>query len=146
MPFQKGNPKRGGRKPGSRHKRTLATLELVGDEGQTPCAFALELMQNADQALGVRLEAARIAAPYIHPRPQPEGHIVSFELPEDIGTSAALAKIHANILKAVAGSTLSVGEAKDIAAMLESHRRTIETVELEDRISRLEKALEGQNK
>lgn len=140
----KSGERRGGRKPGSRNKRTLAALELVSD-GKTPCAFVLELMCDEGQPLNVRLEAARIAAPYVHPRPQPEGRIVSLELPKEITTSAALTQIHATILRAVAGSTLSVDEAKDISVILETHRRTIETVELEDRISRLEKMI-GQGK
>lgn len=136
--------RRGGRMPGTRNKRTLGTLELIGD-GESPCSFAIKLMRNEEQALNVRLEAARIAAPYIHPRPQPQGRTVSFELPEDVGSSAALAQIHASILRAVATSELSVDEAKDISAIIETHRRTIESVELEIRIARLEKTM-GQGK
>jgi hypothetical protein len=135
-----------GRPKGARNKRTLAALELVGDQGPTPCSFALELMRRIEQPLNVRMEAARIAAPYIHPRPQPQGRVVSFELPEEIATPPALGQIHATILCAVANSDLSVDEAKDISAIIESHRRTIETVALEERINRLEKALGGQNK
>ena len=35
----------------------------------------------------------------------------------------------------------SVDEAKDISATIETHRRTIESVELEERIVKLEKAM-----
>jgi hypothetical protein len=128
-----------GRPKGARNKRTLAALEIVGD-GETPCAFALAIMRDDSKKIEQRMEAARIAAPYIHPRPLPEGRIVEFELPEDIASPAGLAQIHVTILRAVATSTLSVDEAKDISAILETHRRTIETAELEERISKLERA------
>jgi hypothetical protein len=116
-------------------------MELLGDDGETPCAFALAIMRDDTKKLEQRMEAARIAAPYVHPRPMPEGRLVSFDLPEEIATPAALAQIHATILKAVAASQLSVDEAKDISAIIETHRRTIESVELEERIVKLEKAM-----
>jgi hypothetical protein len=134
-----------GRPKGALNKRTLAALEIVGD-GETPCAFALAIMRDETKKIELRMEAARIAAPYIHPRPMPDGRIVSFELPEEITTPTALAQIHANILKAVAGSQLSVDEAKDISAIIETHRRTVETVELEERLSKLEKTIGGQGR
>ena len=128
-----------GRPPGSRNKLTLATLALVED-GKTPVAFALGVMNDEARSHELRLHAARIAAPYLHSKPQPEGRIVSFELPEDIGTPAALAKIHAEVLRAVSNSEISLDEGKDISAILETHRRTIETADLEERITRLERA------
>jgi hypothetical protein len=41
---------------------------------------------------------------------------------------------------AVAGGEISLDEGRDVSMLLESHRRTIETAELEERISKLEKA------
>src|SRR5687767_5906663 len=128
-----------GRLPGSRNKLTLETLALVAD-GKTPVAFALGIMNDETKPQDVRLNAARIAAPYLHSKPQPEGRIVAFELPDDIGTPAALIKIHADVLRAVASSEITLDEGKDISVMLETHRRTIETTVLEERISKLEKA------
>ena len=119
-------------------------LQLL-DDGETPRGFAISLMRDEEQPLNVRLEAARIAAPYVHPRPQPEGRLVNFTLPEDLASTVALAQVHTTILQAVATSQLSVDEAKDIAAMLETHRRSIETAELEARIAKLEKTLGGQS-
>jgi hypothetical protein len=43
-------------------------------------------------------------------------------------------------LRAVAAGELAVDEAKDLSAVIETHRRTIETVELEARIAQLENA------
>lgn len=102
-------------------------------------------MRNEEQPLNVRLEAARIAAPYVHPRPRPEARLVNFTLPEYLASTAALAQVHTTLLRAVATSQLSVDEAKDISAMLETHRRSIETAELDARITRLEKTIGGQS-
>jgi hypothetical protein len=114
-------------------------LALVAD-GRTPVAFALEIMKDENRPMDLRLNAARIAAPYLHSKPQSEGRIVRFDLPEDIGTPAALIKIHADVLRAVANSEISLDEGRDISAILETHRRTIETAELEERIAKLERA------
>src|SRR5215208_2463977 len=127
-----------GRPLGSRNKLTLQTLALVED-GNTPVAFALGILNDETKAQELRLTAARIAAPYLHSKPQPEGRIIRFELPEEIGTAAALTKIHADILRAVASGEISLDEGRDVAMLIESHRRTIETAELDDRISKLER-------
>jgi hypothetical protein len=129
-----------GRRPGCKNRLTRETLALA-EGGETPCAFALRIMRDEQQALELRLNAARIAAPYLHPKPQPEGRVVVFDLPEEIGTAAALAKLHVNLLRAVGSGELALDEARDIITIIESHRRMIETVELEERLSRLEKTM-----
>ena len=78
-----------GRAAGSRNRRTLALQELA-EQGETPCAFALRIMRDDSQPQEVRIAAAKIAAPYVHPRPQPEPHIVTFEeFPDDLYQNAA---------------------------------------------------------
>jgi hypothetical protein len=128
-----------GRAPGSRNKLTLDTLALV-ENGKTPVAFALGIMNDDTKPQELRLNAARIAAPYLHSKPQPEGRIIRLDLPEDVGTPAALTKINADILRAVASGEISLDEGKDVSMLLDSHRRAIETAELEERISKLERA------
>src|SRR5215218_2034449 len=115
-----------GRPAGSRNRPTLETLALVQD-GKTPVAFALGIMNDETKTQELRLNAARIAAPYLHSKPQPEGRIIRFELPEEIGTPAALTQIHAGILRSVANGEISLDEGRDVSMLLESHRRTIET-------------------
>jgi hypothetical protein len=129
-----------GRRPGCKNRLTRETLALA-EGGETPCAFALRIMRDEQQALELRLNAARIAAPYLHPKPQPEGRIVAFDLPEEIGTATALASFHVILLRAVGSGELALDEARDIITIIESHRRMIETVELEERLSRLEKTM-----
>ena len=127
---------RGGRVPGSRNKRTQALLELA-EQGETPCAFALRIMRDESTSLEIKVQAAKLAAPFIHPKPQPEPRIVQFTLPEKIGTEH-LPEVHESIMQATAAGELAVEDARDLSAMLETHRRIIETVELEQRIARLE--------
>jgi hypothetical protein len=57
-----------------------------------------------------------------------------------IDTSAGLMQAHGEILRAVAGGRLPLQAAKDISTILDSHRRVIETVDLEERITKLEQA------
>jgi len=73
-----GNAGRG-RPPGSRNKLTADTLALVSD-GRTPVAFALEIMNDESKSMDLRLNAARIAAPYLHSKPQPEGRMRTFSV------------------------------------------------------------------
>src|SRR6185295_17883394 len=90
-----------GRPFGSRNKLTVETLALVAD-GKTPVAFALGIMNDEAKDMDLRLNAARIAAPYLHSKPQPEGRMISFALPENIATAEGLSQIHVNVLKSVA--------------------------------------------
>ena len=131
-----------GRPSGSRNKRTLALIELAED-GETPCAFALRIMRDEQQAPDVRMHAARIAAPYIHPRPQPEPRYISFDLPEQFGDTESLLQVHNALLHAIAAGDMSLDEGKELSAILETHRRLVETTDLENRISKLE---EGKDK
>ena len=100
-------------------------------------------MNDETKTQELRLNAARIAAPYLHSKPQPEGRMVSLTLPEEIETPAALTKIHADILRAVATGEISLDEGRDVSMLLDSQRRAIETAELEERISKLERAQSG---
>jgi hypothetical protein len=130
--------KTGGRVPGSRNKRTVALLELAED-GETPCAFALRIMRDATKPEDVRMNAARLAAPYVHPKPQPEPRYVTLELPDEFGDAESLKNAHVTLLRSIAAGKTSLEEAKELSAILEAHRRLVETVDLEERIARLEK-------
>ena len=126
-----------GREAGSRNKRTVALLELA-EAGETPCAFALRVMRDDSFGPLMQLSAAKMAAPYIHPKPQPASRIVAFELPEQFTGTDSLLQVHENLLRATSTGDLALEDARDISAMLETHRRLVETVDLEQRIIRLE--------
>jgi len=67
--------KTGGRRPGSKNKRTLelearveAMLEGIDASQMLPVDFLLYLMRDSKLEIGLRFEAARAAAPFLHPR------------------------------------------------------------------------------
>ena len=66
--FKKGE---GGRKRGSKNKHTVAK-EHAGKTGAnkslTPLQHMLKIMRDPKQPQAVRMEMARAAAPYMHPR------------------------------------------------------------------------------
>lgn len=126
-----------GREAGSRNKRTLAMMELA-EAGETPVAFGLRIMRDEEQPPDIRMHAAKLAAPYIHPKPQPEPRIVAFDLPDKIEGAEGLLSVHDALLRATAGGSIALEDARDISAMLETHRRLVETIDLEQRIARLE--------
>lgn len=72
-----GSRKGAGRKPGSVTTKTRAIAEAAMAEGITPLEYMLEVMRRASdhedpkiqvQREAMRFEAAKAAAPYIHPR------------------------------------------------------------------------------
>lgn len=128
---------RGGRVPGSRNKRTEALLTLAED-GETPCAFALRIMREDGMDPLLKLQAAKLAAPYIHPKPQPEPRMISITLPDEIKTAEDLMAAHAEILKAAANGTLALEDARDLSAILETQRKLVEAIDHEARLIRLE--------
>jgi hypothetical protein len=127
-----------GRQAGSRNKRTVALMSLA-EEGETPGAFALRVMRDETKTDELRMHAARLAAPLVHPKPQPEPRYVTLDLPDEFGDADSLKKVHATLLRSIASGETSLEEAKELSAILEAHRRLVETVDLEERIARLEK-------
>lgn len=73
--------KTGGRKKGVPNKASAAKVEAIAQSGLTPLDFMLSIVRgeppaNADAATilafhALRLDAAKAAAPYVHPKLQP---------------------------------------------------------------------------
>ncbi|MBU6482465.1 MAG: hypothetical protein KGS09_18215 [Nitrospirae bacterium] len=63
-----------GRKKGAQNKINAALREKLNAGGIAPLEFMLQVMRDADQDLAVRLEMAKAAAPYLHPRLQAIEH------------------------------------------------------------------------
>ena len=60
--------KTGGRKKGSRNKKTAVQVAEIEATGETPLQYMLRIMRDerADDAL--RSDMAKAAAPYVHPK------------------------------------------------------------------------------
>ena len=70
-----GHPRYGGRGKGSRNKRTLLSRDALCESGatlngsgQAPLEFLISVMRNEALDLPIRLDAAKSAAPYLHPK------------------------------------------------------------------------------
>lgn len=125
-PFEKGNP---GRPKGARNKATREVEGLLE-------AQAAELTQAAiNKALEGDTVALRICLDRIAPASKDKP--ISFEMPE-IKTAADAADVSRAILKAVADGEVTPAEAAGLSGLIETFRRTIETAELDERISKLE--------
>jgi len=74
MPNRGGRRPNSGRKRGVRNKRTRELLERVEAGGQTPLDYLLSVMRDPKVPRAMRFEAARVAAPYLHPRLQAVEH------------------------------------------------------------------------
>jgi hypothetical protein len=127
-----------GRPKGSRNRRTQEAWDLIGD-GETPVAFGLRIMRDATQPIEIRLHGARIAAPFIHPKPQPLGETVELEL-GDIDTVEGVTMASAKILAAVGTGEISISNGRDLMAIIDSHRKSIELSDIEVRLKQLEAA------
>ena len=62
-----------GRKPGLATTRTREIADRLAQEGDTPLEVMLRVMLNTKIDLRIRLDAAKSAAPYLHPRLAPIG-------------------------------------------------------------------------
>ncbi len=62
--FRKG----AGRKPGSANIRTRDIADRAAEEGVTPLEYLIAVMRDDGEDIGLRMEAAKAAAPFMHPR------------------------------------------------------------------------------
>lgn len=74
-----GKPKGGyrpgaGRKPGAINRKTQEIALRACDEGLTPVEYLLAVMRDESNEQAVRIDAAKAAAPYCHPRLQAVEH------------------------------------------------------------------------
>ena len=124
--FTKGNP---GKPRGARHKATQAALALIDGEGETLTRKAID-MALAGDTVALRLCLERLAPPR-------KDSPVTFPLAE-MRTAADAAHAAAGVLKAVALGDLTPSEGTHVMALIETYRRTLETTELEARVTALE--------
>ena len=124
-----GNPGGPGRPSGSRNKATLA-LDAVADES---AKAILEKMVEA--AKGGDMRAAELVLSRVWP--VRKGRPVALSIPP-IATAGDVVTALGAVADAVAGGEITPDEGAAVASVLEVKRRSIETVELEARLSALE--------
>jgi hypothetical protein len=127
--FEPGNKHGMGRPQGSRNKATIALQALLDSEGEQVTRKAIELALAGDST-ALRLVVERLIPP-TKERP------LNLTLPKVTTAADTVAAIGA-VLEAVARGELAPGEGQQLAALIDSARRNIETAELEQRIRNLE--------
>ena len=128
-PGQSGNPK--GKPRGARHRATLAAQELLDGEAEALSRKAIELAMDGD-TVALRLCLERIA-------PRRTDSPVSFPMP-DMTSSVDASQAMAGIVRAVADGDLTPSEGATVAGLVETFRKTLETEDLERRITKLEES------
>jgi hypothetical protein len=123
-----------GKPKGARHKATLAAEALLEGEAEALSRKAVELALKGDVA-ALRLCLDRIL-PVRKDRP------VIFEIPKITGVKDAVAAA-ASIVAAVAGGDLTPSEAGELSKLVDSYARVLQAAEFEQRIIKLEKAVES---
>lgn len=131
-PGQSGNLK--GKPAGTRSKATQLLLALMEGDASAITKAVIDAAKGGD------LMAAKIILDRLIP-PAKERPI-SVDLP-DTTTSEGVSAAQSAILQAVAAGDLLPGEASTLSAIVEAKRRSIETQELSDRITKLEELKNG---
>lgn len=130
-PFQAGNKLGKGRPQGSRNSATIALQALLDGEGEEITRAAIELAKSGSET-ALRLCIERLI-PVRKDRP------IRLKLPT-ITSAGGVAQASEVVLRAVARGEITPAEAAAVSQLLEARRRTIETFELEARISAIEQS------
>ena len=125
--FAPGNP---GRPAGARHRITRAIEELLEGEAEGLTRKAVELAMEGDTT-ALRLCMERLA-------PARKDAPVQFDLPP-ISSAQEASQAAQAVLRAVSEGEVTPAEGAAVMALVEQYRRSLETSELEARISKLEK-------
>jgi hypothetical protein len=127
QPGQSGNP--AGRPKGARGKAAVFAEQLFEGEAENIIRAAIEAAKGGD-ATAVRVCLDRVA-------PRRRDRVVPFELPPLHGAASVLSAL-ADIAAAVSAGDLTPAEADNISRLLERYQRTLEHVEFERRLTKLE--------
>jgi hypothetical protein len=127
-PGKSANPS--GRKAGSRNKVTLAMEALLEGEAEALTRTAIEKAKAGD------MMALRICFDRLYP-PQ-KGRSIQIDLPP-IKQVDDVVRGYEAVLQAVSEGNITPDEASTIASVLEAKRKAIETVEIEARLTELER-------
>jgi len=126
--FASGNP---GRPKGARHKTTLAVEALLEGEAEALTRAVI------DKALQGDVTAQRLCMDRIAPARKDSP--VTLHLPE-MSSARDAATTAQSVLSAVAGGEVTPSEGAAVMGLIETYRKTLETSELEERITALEGA------
>jgi hypothetical protein len=125
-PFPPGNS---GKPKGIRHKKTVLMEKMLADDGEAVVKAVIDAAKNGD------MQAAKMVVDRI--LPAPKGRKIDLDLPS-IKTAADLPSVQDAIMSAVGNGEITPEEGSTLSGMAELRRRSIETMELDQRIKALE--------
>jgi len=125
-----GNPS--GKPKGCRNATTILFDELLKDNAKELIEKTIEMAKDGDGP-ALRLCIERLA-------PARKDRPVWFDLPE-MNEAKDAVNASAAIVAAVAAGDLTPSEASELSKVVDSYARTLQAVEFEERISKLEKAI-----
>jgi hypothetical protein len=129
-PFEPGNPGGPGRPAGSRNKATLVLDQIADDAGKAILEKMVEAAKSGD------MRAAELVLQRIWPARK--SRPIALTLPAIQSASDVVAAVGA-VADAVGAGDITPDEGQAVASILEAKRKAIETVDLEARLSALEK-------
>ena len=127
--FEKGNTYGAAGRPQGSRTATIALQALLDGEGEAITRKAISMALEGDST-ALRLVLERLIPPTKERR-------VNLVLPKVTTATDITAAIGA-VLEAVASGELAPGEGQQLTALLEAQRKSIETVQLEERVAALE--------
>lgn len=130
-PFVPGNRHGKGRPAGSRNKASLELQELLEGEGPAIMRKLIRLAKAGNER-ALRLCLERLIPPCRERR-------VQITLPLNVTTAEGVSGTLAAILTAATQGEITLGEAVQLAEVVEIRRKTIETEEFERRLIDIEK-------
>jgi hypothetical protein len=128
---QSGNP--AGKKPGTRHRATLAIEQLLDGEGEALTRKAIELAIDGDLT-AIKLCLDRICPPR-------KSRLINISLPA-VDTGEGVSQAQAVVVQAVGEGELTPDEGQVLSSILEARRKSIETADHEGRLNKLEGIVE----
>jgi|SRR5664279_4531346 len=131
-PGESGNPN--GRPAGARSRVTALAQRMMDADAEAVIAALLKAAKGGDTT-AIRMVLERVA-------PTSRNRLVWFDVPP-IDTAADVGDALNAVLRAASGGELAPDEAVSIASLIETRRRTLETLELEARIAALEQSKEA---
>jgi len=132
QPGQSGNP--AGKPPGTRHRMTMAMEALLDGEAENITRRAVDLAIGGDPA-ALRLCMERLL-------PARKSRPIRIDLPK-IDTPADVSNALSVVVAAVSDGSLDPDDAESLSRLVEVKRRSLETLEIETRLTKLEEALKG---
>jgi hypothetical protein len=124
--FRRGNP---GRPKGARHKTTLAIEALLDGQAEKLTETAIQMALGGD-VTAMRLCLDRLA-------PAPKDRPIQIAMPRLAGVQD-MTTATAAVVEAVTSGTITPSEGEAISKLIEVHRRAVELVDLDARLTRLE--------